>query len=53
MLLLVLSLFGQYGVTGLYVASAKGNIDIVEILLANGADVDDKDNVSTIYNMII
>ena len=37
-----------------YIASHNNYIEIVKILLAKGADVDDKDNiVSTIYDDII
>jgi len=36
----------------LYVSSINGYVEVVKILLASGANVNDKDNVSTIYNML-
>ncbi len=36
----------QYGVTLLYAASRNGHLEVVEALLAKGADVHTKDEVS-------
>ena len=37
----------------MYIASKCGRIEVVKKLLAYGADINEKNNVSTIYNMII
>ena len=37
----------------MFVASAKGFIEVVKVLLAYGANINEKDTVSTMYNMII
>ena len=39
--------------TALLDASYKGHIEVVKILLAYGADINDKNMVSTMYIMII
>ena len=46
-------LFDQFGYTALHVASSFGYIEVVKVLLASGANINDKDNVSTIYSMMI
>ena len=39
--------------TVLHIASRFGRIEVVEILLAYGADVNEKDKVRIMHNMII
>ena len=46
-------LFGQNEWAALYAASCEGHIKIVEILLAYGANVNDKNDVSTMLNLMM
>ena len=39
--------------TALYIASYKDRIEVVQILLAYGANVKDKNNVSTTYYIMM
>jgi len=39
--------------TALHIASYNGQLEVLKVLIAYGANVDEYSNVSTIYNMII
>ena len=50
MLCLTLSSISQVGRTPLHFAAYNGHIDVVKLLIQNGADISVLDNVSVIIN---